>query len=131
MRYFKPLATAATLILNASTAMADRINVASNTSVDQSVERLARAVEAAGARIFNAIDFARGNASVGETLRPTQVVIFGSPKIGAKTLKRVQTWATYDDPAAVAPTHGLAADDPAVLRMRAALEKFAAIATGK
>ena len=42
-----------------------------------------------------------------------------------------QTWATYDDPTAVAPTHGLPADNPAVLRMRGALERFSAVATGQ
>ncbi len=145
-----PLLTAALFSLIASTAMAERINVASNTTVAQSVGRLTTAVEAAGARVFNTIDFAQGNASVGEDLRPTTVVIFGSPKIGAKALQdgqtmalylplRIlffedangQTWATYDDPTAVAPTHGLAADNPAVLAMQGALERFSAIAAGQ
>ena len=42
-----------------------------------------------------------------------------------------QTWATYDDPAAFAPTHGLTADHPAVLAIQGALLRFAAIATGQ
>ena len=145
-----PLLSAALFSLIASTAMAERINVASNTTVAQSVGRLTTAVEATGARVFNTIDFAQGNASVGEDLRPTTVVIFGSPKIGAKALQdgqtmalylplRIlffedangQTWATYDDPTAVAPTHGLAADNPAVLAMQGALERFSAIAAGQ
>ena len=41
-----------------------------------------------------------------------------------------RSWATYDNPTAVAPTHGLASDNPAVLRMQGALEKFSAIAAG-
>lgn len=135
---------------SAGTAMAERINVTSNANVATSVERLTDAVEIAGARIFNVIDFAQGNASVGETLRPTTLVIFGSPKIGAKALQQGQTmalnlplrilffedangqtWATYDDPTAVAPSHGLVADHPAVLAMKGALEKFSAAATGE
>ena len=149
----KSLFTAAAAILfslTASTAMAERINVASNASVEQSVKRLTQAVEKAGARIFNTIDFAAGNASVGKDLRPTTVVIFGSPKIGASALEtgqtmalylplRIlffedangQTWATYDDPTAVAPAHGLAADNSAVLAMKDTLEKFSAVAAGK
>lgn len=149
MNKLATLASTALFGLIASTAMADRINIASNASVSESVERLTEAVEAAGARVFTAVDFARGNASVGEDLRPTTVVLFGSPKIGAKALQdgqtmalylplRIlffedtngQTWATYDDPTAVAPTHGLAADNPAVLAMQGALRKFSAIATG-
>ncbi len=135
---------------SAGTAMAERINVASNADVVTSVERLTNAVETAGARIFTTVDFAEGSASVGESLRPTTVVIFGSPKIGAKALQQGQTmalnlplrilffedangqtWATYDDPGVVAPSHGLAADHPAVLAMKGALEKFSAIATGE
>jgi uncharacterized protein (DUF302 family) len=130
--------------------MAERVNVASNSDMAQSVERLKSAVETAGARVFNTIDFAQGNASVGEELRPTTVVIFGSPKIGARTLRdgqtmalylplRIlffedangQTWATYDNPTAIAPTHGLAYDHPAVLAMQGALEEFSAVAAGQ
>ncbi len=144
------IASAILFSLMSSTAMAERVNVASNSTVQHSVERLTSAVEAAGARVFNKIDFAKGNASVGEVLRPTTVVIFGSPKIGAKALQdgqtmalylplRIlffedangQTWATYDDPTAVAPTHGLAPDHPAVLAMKGALEKFSAVASGQ
>ena len=128
--------------------MAERINVASNANVATSVERLTDAVKMAGARVFAKVDFAQGSASIGESLRPTTVLIFGSPKIGAKALQQGQTmalnlplrilffedangqtWATYDDPTAVAPPHGLAADHPAVLAMKGALEKFSAAAT--
>ncbi|KHQ50725.1 MULTISPECIES: DUF302 domain-containing protein [Mameliella] len=134
----------------AGTAMADRVNVASDADVATSVERLTKAVEMAGARVFTTVDFAAGSASVGESLRPTTVVIFGSPKIGAKALQQGQTmalnlplrilffedangqtWAIYDDPTAVAPSHGLTADHPAVLAMKGALEKFSAAATGE
>ena len=150
MKSIATIASTALFILAASTAMAERINVASNTSVENSVERLTQAVTSAGARIFTTVDFAQGSASVGETLRPTTVVIFGSPKIGAKALQQGQTmalylplrilffedsngqaWATYDEPTAVALTHGLAGDHPAVLEMKAALEKFTAVATGQ
>ena len=134
----------------AGAAMAERINVASNASVAQSVQRLVNAVKGAGARVFTTVDFAKGSASVGETRRPTTVVIVGSPKIGAKALQQGQTmalnlplrilffedangqtWAIYDDPTAIAPSHGLAADHPAVLAMKGALERFSAVATGK
>ena len=150
MKKFISASSAIFLSLIASTAMAERINIASNVSVEQSVQRLTQAVESAGARVFNTIDFAQGNKSVGETLRPTTLVIFGSPKIGAKALQKGQTmalnlplrilffedangqtWAIYDDPTMVAPTHGLSADDPAVLAMKGALQKFSAIAVGK
>lgn len=150
MKTFIKLASALIISLAASTAMAERISVASNASVEQSVNRLTDAVEAAGARIFAKVDFARGNASVGKTLRPTTVVIFGSPRIGAAALQdgqtmalylplRIlfyedtngQTWAMYEEPTAIAPAHGLAADHPAVLAMQGALAKFSAVAAGR
>jgi len=114
-----------------------------------SVARLTDAVTEAGARVFAVVDFAQGNASVGAELRPTTVVIFGSPQIGATALQagqtlalylplRIlffedafgQTWLTYDDPAHVAPTHGVPAENPAVQKMAAALARFATIAAG-
>lgn len=150
MRNFTTLGSAIIFSFAASTAMAERVNIASNATVSQSVERLTTAVEAAGARVFTIVDFAQGAASVGETLRPTTVVIFGSPKIGATALlqgqtmalylplrilffedSNGQTWATYDDPTAVAPSHGLASDNLAVMKMQDALEKLSAIAAGK
>ncbi|MCC1492977.1 DUF302 domain-containing protein [Cognatishimia sp. F0-27] len=129
--------------------MADRIRLANDATVAASVDRLTQAVEAAGARVFTTVDFARGSAFVGESLRPTTVVIFGSPKIGAKALQHGQTmalnlplrilfyedvngqtWAACDESTALAPSHGLAADHPAVLAMRGALERFCVAGTG-
>ncbi|WP_146347972.1 DUF302 domain-containing protein [Phaeobacter marinintestinus] len=149
MGNFKTLVSACLITFAANTAMAERINVASNADVGQSVDRLTQAVEAAGAQVFTTVDFAKGAASVGETLRPTTVVIFGSPKIGSTALQQGQTmalelplrilfhedangqtWATYTDPTTVAPSYGLAADNPAVAKMRGALERFTSIATG-
>ena len=60
-----------------------RVKVASNVTVNEAVMRLKGAVEKAGARVFSIVDYAKGTASVGVTLRPTTLVIFGSPKIGA------------------------------------------------
>jgi uncharacterized protein (DUF302 family) len=150
MKPFKTLAVAAVVSLTASTLMAERISVSSNANVDQSVGRLEAAVTAAGARVFTKVDFAKGANTQGETLRPTTIVIFGSPKIGSTTLQKGQTmalnlplrvlffedatgqtWATYDDPVAIAPTHGIGADNPAILRMKGALEKFVSAATGQ
>jgi uncharacterized protein (DUF302 family) len=150
MNRFKTLASALVFGLAANGTAAERINVASDTSVPLSVDRLVKAVDAAGARVFTVVDFKQGASRMGEDLRPTTVVIFGSPKIGSTALQNSQTlalylplrilfhedesgqtWATYDAPAAVAPTHGVAADNPAVLKMQAALERFAGIATGQ
>ena len=149
MKPIKLFTAAMVMTLMTGSAMADRITISSDANVERSVKRLVNAVEDAGARIFNKVDFHQGAKSQGESLRPTTVVIFGSPKIGSTALQEGQTlglylplrilffedengqtWATYDDPTGVAPTHGVAEDNPAILRMNGALEKFAALATG-
>ena len=58
------------------------VNVPSNFDVQETGDRFVAAVEKAGLKIFARIDHAAGAAKVGQTLRPTQLLIFGSPKVG-------------------------------------------------
>lgn len=58
------------------------VNVASAFSVAETADRFAAAAEKAGLKIFARIDHAAGAAKVGQELRPTQLIIFGSPKVG-------------------------------------------------
>jgi uncharacterized protein (DUF302 family) len=61
-------------------------NVASSFSVNETTDRLVSAAQKAGLKIFARIDHAAGAESVGETLRPTELVIFGNPKVGTALL---------------------------------------------
>ncbi|MEJ2394986.1 MAG: DUF302 domain-containing protein [Candidatus Thiodiazotropha sp.] len=58
------------------------VNVASAFNVAETADRFAAAAEKAGLKIFARIDHAAGAAKVGQELRPTQLIIFGSPKVG-------------------------------------------------
>jgi uncharacterized protein (DUF302 family) len=58
------------------------VNVQSAFSVPETAERFATAAEKAGLMIFARIDHAAGAAKVDQVLRPTQLIIFGSPKVG-------------------------------------------------
>ncbi|MEM9705141.1 MAG: DUF302 domain-containing protein [Pseudomonadota bacterium] len=49
------------------------------------------AIEARGFKIFTSIDHAAGAASIGETLRPTTLIIFGNPRGGTKLMQAAQT----------------------------------------
>jgi uncharacterized protein (DUF302 family) len=71
-------------LLHASMAVADPglVNVQSRFNVNKTAERFVRAAAEAGLKVFNRIDHAAGAAKVGKTLRPTQLIIFGSPKVG-------------------------------------------------
>lgn len=66
------------------TARADTglVNVPSQFSVQETADRFAAAAEQAGLKIFARIDHAAGAAKAGMELRPTQLIIFGSPKVG-------------------------------------------------
>jgi len=58
------------------------VNVASRFSVQETADRFVAAAEKAGLKIFARIDHAAGAASVEMSLRPTQLIIFGSPQVG-------------------------------------------------
>ena len=107
--------------------------------------RLESSLVSRGLTIFARIDHAAGAKEVGMDLRPTQVVIFGSPKSGTplmqmsetigldlplKMLVRQeangQTVLAYDDPAWLASRHGLAETaGPIIEKMQAAIAAIA------
>src|ERR1700675_896461 len=107
--------------------------------------RLENSIASRGLTIFARIDHAAGAKDVGMDLRPTEVVIFGSPKSGTplmqmsetigidlplKMLVRQeangQTVLAYDDPVWLASRHGLAAAaGPMVEKMQAAMAAIA------
>ena len=140
---------AATLILSATSASADLIRVPSAHDVDTTIDRLAAAVEGAGAKVFARVEHARGAESVGMELTPMAALIFGNPKLGTPALQAAPTMGVdlplrvvaykdgdsvvmvYHDPADVAALHGLAADHPVIGKMRGALGKLTAKAGGQ
>jgi uncharacterized protein (DUF302 family) len=88
--------------------------------------RLTAALDAQGVTIFARIDHAAGAHNVGLLLRPTTVVIFGTPAAGTPLMQAAQTagidlplkilvWQgedgvvrlTYNDPVWIARRHGL------------------------
>jgi uncharacterized protein (DUF302 family) len=58
------------------------IRVASRYSVDETVRRLEAAFAGKGMQVFTVIDHSGEAEKVGLKMRPTKVVIFGSPKGG-------------------------------------------------
>jgi len=94
-------------------------------SVDETVKRVTEIVAAKGAKLFAVIDHSGEAAAVGLELRPTKVVIFGSPQAGTPVMQaaplaaldlplKILVWAdgdqtklTYAPPAALAARYGL------------------------
>ena len=135
------LAAAATTL--ALPAAADLIDKVSPHSVADTMDRLVMAVEGAGATVFARVDHAGGAAKVDMELRPTQLLIFGNPKLGTPAMLdgqsagldlplRVLAFAdsegvvhvTYHDPADLVATHGLPADAGYLAKMTGALDKL-------
>jgi uncharacterized protein (DUF302 family) len=119
----------------------------SSHSVSQTADRLAAAVEAAGAKVFATVDHAAGAKAVGDELAPTVLVIFGNPKIGTPIIKadrragldlplRLLIWeeggATrvgYEDPETLKSRYGIEGADESFAAMKNALEKLTTAAS--
>ena len=143
-------ALALVAMMSPALASAEMITKTSAYSVTETVDRLTAAVEGAGATVFARIDHAKGAAKVGSDLRPTQMLMFGNPKLGTPAMQASQTAGldlplrvvvyqteggdvllSYHDPAAMGATHGLPADAPVLKRMAGALDKLTGKAVGK
>lgn len=124
-------------------AAAELITKTSPHSVDVTMDRLVAAVEGAGATVFARVDHAGGAAKVEMELRPTQLLIFGNPKLGTPAMLDGQTagldlplrvlayaddkgvvHVTYHAPAALVETHALPMDAKYLTMMTGALDKL-------
>lgn len=145
----RSLFVAATLMLASTLAAASDglIAVKSPHSAQDTMKRLEDIVKQRGLKVFARIDHAAGAASVGMTLRPTEVLIFGNPKSGTPFMECAQTvgidmplkalvwedassqvWVGYNDPAWMAKRHGVA-DCPVVGNLSKALAGIVAATT--
>lgn len=121
-------------------ANAEMIRKESSYPVAETVDRLEAAATARGLTIFARIDHAAGAKKVGQELRPTQLIVFGSPAAGTPLIQAEQTmglslplkalawqdaagkvWLGYDVPADVAAERGLPRDHPVVGQITKAL----------
>lgn len=146
----KQMTAAAAIALSATAAHAEMIHKTSPHSVAQTIDKLEAAVTAAGATVFARVDHAGGAKKVEMELRPTQLLIFGNPKLGTPAIQGAQTagldlplrvlayadgegvvHVVYHDPATLAATHGLPADAPYIKMMTGALDKLTGAAVAE
>ena len=122
--------------------------IPSSYGPQETINRLETAVKAKGMTVFARIDHAAGAAGVGETLRPTELLIFGNPKAGTPLMQAGQTigidlplkalvWqdaagktqVSYNEPGWLAKRHGLGHEtDGTVANMTGMLAKLAKLA---
>jgi uncharacterized protein (DUF302 family) len=62
------------------------VDIASNHSVDATVEKIRGILEAKGVRLFALVDHSGEAEKVGMTMRPTKLLIFGNPKAGTPVM---------------------------------------------
>jgi uncharacterized protein (DUF302 family) len=124
------------------------ISVSSSYDVKTTADRLVKSLTTKGMTVFARIDHAAGAAKVGKTLRPTELVIFGNPKVGTPLMQCDQSsaidlpqkaliweddggqvWLSYNDPKYLAQRHDLSQCAEVVKKIEKALGNFAAMAT--
>ena len=136
------------VIANTVIAGEGLVKVSSPYNVKTTADKLETVLKAKGMTIFARIDHAMGAQKVGETLRPTELIIFGNPKVGTALmlcdqdtgidlpLKALITedeagliWLSYNHPQSLAKRYALKGCDAVLKKIEAALGNFAKAAT--
>jgi uncharacterized protein (DUF302 family) len=105
------------------------VDIRSNHTVDATVEKLKNILEAKAVTLFALVDHSGEAAKVGMTMRPTKLLIFGSPKAGTPLMLAApsvaidlplkilvwedesgQAWMSYNTPAFLRDRHNLPAE---------------------
>jgi len=138
------------LLLASPAVFADTglISVKSAHSVEETLDRMEALLKKKGMKIFKRINHAKGAKGAGIDLRPTELLIFGNPKIGSPMMVCAQTiaidlpqkalawedesgqvWLSYNDPAYLEARHKMKGCDKVVNKVTNALFNFANGAT--
>jgi len=116
--------------------------------VKETLDRLEAVLKKKGLTIFARVNHGAGAKKAGIELRPTELLLFGNPKLGSHMFTSNQTagidlpmkalawedekgqvWLTYNDPAFIAKRHGITDRAKVVAKMTGALDKLTGVAT--
>jgi uncharacterized protein (DUF302 family) len=105
------------------------VHVASSRSVPETLEKLQTTIEARGLKIFALIDHSGEAEKAGLKMRPTELLLFGSPKAGTPLMTAAPTlaidlplktlvwedadgkvWVSYNSPEYLQQRHRIPAD---------------------
>jgi uncharacterized protein (DUF302 family) len=141
-----------TIVLFSSPAFADKgvVDVKSIHTVAVTADRLENILKNKGMTVFTRINHAAGAEKVGKSLRPTELVIFGNPKVGTPLMQcsqsiaidlpqkaliwedeKGQVWLSYNNPQYLAKRHGTKGCDAVFKKVANVLSKFANKATAE
>ena len=122
----------------------------SMNSVSKTIDRLEEVLKSKGITIFLRLDHAAGAQKAGNQLRPTQLLIFGNPKLGSPLMMSNQTigidlplkavawedadgkvWLGYNTPEFLSKRHHIADREAVITKMTNVLDKFSNFAISK
>ncbi len=122
----------------------------SNYSVTETLDRLTKILKSKGITIFARVNHAAGAKKVGMALRPTQVLIFGNPKMGTPLMladqriglalplkalayedKDKKVWLSYRKANDLKQAYNISARDKVFGKMKGALGKLTDKAVAK
>ncbi len=138
-------------IVSAETPKVDGLLIKSSQySVNETINRLESIVKKKGITVFARINHGQGAKKAGIELAPTELLIFGNPKLGAPLMQSNQTsgidlplkaiawqdkqgkvWLGYNTPAYIAERHSINDKAAVIKKMTGALNKFSNYATQK
>ena len=120
------------------------ISVRSSHDVKRTMDRLEKTLREKGMTVFIRINHAEGAKKVGKKLRPTELLIFGNPKVGTPLMQCSQSvaidlpqkaliwedesgqvWLSYNDPKYLVNRHSIKECDEIIKKIEKALENFA------
>ena len=102
------------------------VSIPSHHTVDETAERVEKALQAKGVKLFALIDHSGEAARAGMQMRPTKLLIFGNPKAGTPLMVAApgmaidlpmklliaedadgKVWISYNAPSYISARHGL------------------------
>jgi uncharacterized protein (DUF302 family) len=124
------------------------IKIKSKYNVNETINKLEAVLNKKGMTIFKRINHTSGAEKAGMQLRPTELLIFGNPKVGTPLMLCSQTaaldlpqkalaykdengqvWLAYNDPAYMAKRHNIQDCEEPLQKVTNALAKFSRAAT--
>ncbi len=131
------------LVATSVTASEGMLSVKSAHSVSDTADRLEAILGAKGMSVFARIDHAAGAQKAGKSLPPTQLLIFGNPKVGTPLMLCSPsiaidlpqkaliwqdadgvTWISYNDPQFLKLRHNTQGCDAVLQKVSMALGNF-------
>ncbi len=126
------------------------ISVQSDFSAQETADRFAKIIQDKGLTLFARVNHMGNAANVDLALRPTEVIIFGNPKVGTPLMQCSQSiaidlpqkaliwedvngkvWFTYNDPSYLKARHNLDGCDEVINKVSGVLSNLSKGATSR